>query len=1231
MISGMVGQQLGMFQGYGGYAQGIGVGAGLYPPNPGMSPGMMPPPTSLMGVRPGQAGMYGEQFAMRMANAGMGGMAAGGAAARGVASMFMPFDPMSGALMGGMMGMAAGPMGAVIGAAGGAAVGAGLGLASYGIQRTVGAYTNAFTGGMQDQASLNSTLRNNFQFFGGQGAMGRGFGQSQMGQIGSMISSELRRNPMSNAQEMNNLIAGGADAGQFTGTRDVQQFTQNFRRMLDNLRSVQRELGGTLTDALSFVRSSQQAGIFQNADRVNFAAEIRTAEAVTGMDRNQLVALSAQGAGIARTFGARGSQGAMGVLRAATTMGAALSSGSVSSELLSEATGGLTGSDAIAAFSTNMMQRAGNFSRRGMGRFSMFAMSNASGSGLDEDMLARFRTGDISVSEVSGAAHRNVRGMGRAHALNSEGRLRGEMMEEGGMSAQIGMMRLMLGDRVLDAGDDTAQLVLQRRFNMSQPESEMMLHMIRNQGRIAETETLDRMGAARATSRGRDITENRSFEAFERALEHGLSDATGLTAARDMGRRTMTRVSSFIERAMNDLMGVAESSLTSSDRGALNRVAMGRATRDDIARLSVGSDGARGGGLRTADLFRESLASTALAALPFGLGEHAPEGMRMSLGRRLEARGVTGLRGEGAEVSAMQAVEDIERARTGSVSGATRTELRAMERERGRSSRAIVEAELEAGGRGSAEFYEALSRRGVSANAADAYMARMGVTDFGAEYNASNLGGGGRTDAGMWQRDLMRGGANLLRMATGGMAGFMGGGMDLLRMTGALGHEGEAETMRALASPGERSAMSLAERIRASADRMDEHAADATREERTATRRITESMRGIGEEALTTLAENEEFQASARRLSGATTPEDVRAEIESMRETAILAGDTDQRRAMEGIATAMSEEFERTGSIGDEWRSTLAGVGMSDERRAELIRERNLRVSRARGTAERLGEALTDRERTEGMSGGARGRSEMIATLATARAEAAETGDLDAESAANRRYFEYIARLDPNSDEHRMWSEALPEGEAGELERMRVSHLRQFTRDVSGGGRRGARGAAAAALEGLTGGTMSDLSFTIGGGDTGRRERTVRGSDTSSVMRLLTAGGADSEAIQRQLREHLSGLGIENADDLVSQFTELAEGGFSADTSGGRSEAERLSELFEESGVTEAVERRETEETLANQRRTDPLGVERNALLTTMEGHLRTIATASGDQTVPPPPTGGAGATPVST
>lgn len=1181
MISGMVGQQVGMFAGYGGYAQQI---------NPMMMgyPGMMPPAMPQLGagaaMRRGMGGVYGEQAAMRMANVGQTAMGVG-MAGLGVLSAFspIPMDPFSG----GMMGLMRGGIGGGLMGAGAGAVAA---LPLYAATQAAQVYGGAFMGGMQDQAALNSTLRNNFQHFGGQGAFGRGFSQNQMGQIGQMISGELRRSPFSNAQEMNQLVQGGAEAGMFTAVRDVQQFTQRFRTMLNTLRDVQRELGGTLTDALQFVRGAQQAGIFRNADQANFASEVRTAEAVTGMDRNQLIALSAQGAQISRAFGGVGRQGAMGALRGAQTLGAAIQSGVVNQEMLSEATGGLMGAEAIGAFTTNMLQRAGRFSRTGMGRFSLFALSNAEGTGLDADMMSRFMAGDLSTGEVSRAAHRRVGGMGRARALNREGMLRGAVMEEGGMAAQIGMMRLMVGDRVLDQSDDMASLVLQRRFHMSRPESELMMNLMRNQGTIAQEEAMTARGARRQTDVARDISENRSVDAFMRQLEHGMSDTMGVTRVRELGRSFMTRISSLAERAMNDILGISASTLTRGDEAALNRMFLGRSSAADIARLDTRGAGGGGDMINAESLFDRPLAQDVLHALPFGMGGHVP----LTAGEALSRRGVRGLRGAGAGATARDAIEEARQAQSGVVMGDSRLALDRLDADTERTMRRISQADLMSAGLGdSSRFYQLL---GGDANAIDAFMANNGMTGTmrgaGGVPSLANVGAGGRITAGGLGRDALR---------------FMLGGATGMAVSEALGFGG-SETLAALRTPEESAAAFFTggnagfrrEMLRRSGGRTGADVRetisymegaglgdDAVRrtlglsENRAAL--LLEGVEGVDRSAMEAVLGSEEFQGRARRILGAG--EGLGDELEALRRYAGTLEDPAQRRAVESLAEQINQGAGANGEITGELRRALEASGFDPRRIAEIRTRRADMASEYRAMARGItavgGEGLSE------LAGAFTGAGEAL------------MGTEDPTEAVNRARM-MLSRMDTGTEEYGDVASALGGTEGGRALMAAAAQDRHMRRALSGRGRRGGAEAAETALGAITGGSLSEMEFTVGG-------RTIRGSDRNAARRIagiLSGGGRGAEEVMTQLTTHLRGLGMseEEASGMVGTVTMGFMGG-----RGGTMSEGAIEDLIRSTGSSETLSRvrREGSERMARER--DPLGFERNQILGRMETALTSI------------------------
>lgn len=1125
----------------------------------------------------GGAGMYGEQAAAMMGSAGRGAMAMGrlgvelgagvmgGMAGTGMAGM-MGYGAMSG------IGIGAGVMGGMMASAPIMAAGA---AASY--------YGNQFTGGMNDQAALNATMRANFNQFGGGGPMGRGFGQAQMGQVGSMISSELRRNPFSNAQEMNQLIAGGAESGMMTGVRDVQSFTQNFRRMLDTLRSVQRELGGTLTDALQFVRTSQQAGIFQSADRVNFAAEVRNAEAVTGMDRTQLTALAATGAATSRAFGGVGRSGAYGALRGASTLGAAMSSGSINAEMLSEATGGLTGAEAIGAFTQNMMERSGRFSRTGAGRWSLFAMSNASGTGIDREMMDRFATGDVSSGDIMRRAHENVGGMGRARALNSEGRLRGEVMAEGGLAVQLGLFRERLGGAGADLGSDRASLFMQRRMGMSHAESNVMMSLMRNQSRIAERESFDAMGSEREADFNREMSENRGVGAFMTRFEHGLNEALGGPEVREAARRFVTRISSAAERISDAVVGrTTGSTMSEGDRAAINRVSIGRGTAADIEllRLSAGTPGA--GSLTSENLFRRSMAGDVLGMM----GMHGGE----SIGERMEALGVRGLRGADAGGNARDFMSRAADAARGVVSEDLRGEVAANVGDEAAFTRRILDARTAAGPAGS-DFYRLM---GGDIHATNASMSLLGMPETGlmpGRGSLSGLGGMGWRDvAGGMARGAMAGGAaGLLHGGlAGGFAGAVGGGLDSITALGADPSagaaariaRGDAANARDRELAGELGNMGGVgdDMIRqltaeASGTSGDPRAAAALR-------MINRSRGGATAEGVTAYTSTDSFRRRISRLStmsdDATGREDILASME--REVARMAPGSPEEASARNTIDHLRSTLEASGGTLDADTMAMA----IDPRRAEETRDELNRLSaNARGFARGL----------EGVEGAG-----DLAGRFTAAGEAFRSGDVDAANREMRGAVADLTALDPDSEEYRARAATLSGTAEGRAILRAASGDRTSNRRLSGA--RGRAAVGSEAMDILTGG-MGVEGMNIEVGPEGRRRRL---GSASSIWERLTRGGEGAADIERQLTTELEGMGASDAAGLTSEFRRMSEGGITTD------EAARMREL---TAADEGLNTAAREATDAAMRAANPLDAARNDLLTEIRNFTRTTATGA--------------------
>jgi hypothetical protein len=509
---------------------------------------------------------------------------------------------------------------------------------------------------------------------------------------------------------------------------------------------------------------------------------------------------------------------------------------------------------------------------------------------------------------------------------------------------------------------------------------------------------------------------------------------------------------------------------------------------------------------------------------------------------------------------------------------------------------------------------------GGNANAIDAFRAQQGLAPVGADVtaaNMANLGGGGRITGGMIGRDLLRIGTRGL-LSGGGIAGAIGGALGSM-LTGGTGG---LEIGTAMQSPEDRAASSLAERLSMSALAFENRAGGQTgdtvrarleeaasiggtpAEQEDRQRRIlqettsqaaltAEGMRGVTHEQLATLSGSETFQARTRRILGADSG-DVTGEIEQLEREAETAGG-EQGTAMAAVATMLRQEMEDNGGeISEATRTAMRSTGVDQQRTTEIIDARRDMAHFYEETARRVS------ARVEEGGGSAESRARMGGAATQMRALAGRLRDISQDpNEAARQVRQQLADLDPNSDEYREISEAMGTGEDATALRAAVSQTRQFTRDITGEGRRGRRGAAESALGALTGGTLSDMSFSVMRGRPGhQREQRVTGA--SSIMQLLQRGGADASRIEAQLTEQLRGMGVSGAEGLVSEFT--------------RDEAHRLETRLEESGVGAAAQRQQAAATEAAQRRSDPLGVQRNDLLTEIRNHIRTMAGAGGDE-----------------
>jgi hypothetical protein len=781
--------------------------------------------------------------------------------------------------------------------------------------------------------------------------------------------------------------------------------------------------------------------------------------------------------------------------------------------MLSEATGGLQGSEAIQAFTMRMMNMTDRFSRTGAGRYMTFAMSNENGTGLDQVALARMRAGDISVSEIRRRAQHNVNSMGRARALNQEGFLRGAQMEEGGVSGQLTHIRQAMGEAGVDPGSERAQHWMRRVHHLSQSEAQLMSTLMRNQGSIALNEDVTRAASGREAAYNREVSEHRSFDAFTRQLEHGLSENLGMTEARDMGRRFATRISSAVERGFNAMMGLAEGQLSRDQQMSLARISLGRGTAADIREAQRGFSGGPGFS-GTWNPNSSSLADQLL----HGMGMHS----RGSVTEQMEARGDRNFGRYGA-VTQIDRVMRADLARQGVVTGADRTALEGLMGARQDTLADITQAQMRAHGAGHEDnWYQYLRGAGNgNANAVDAYLASINAT--GAQGRAPSV------EQGMMGRGGVGAAVDAMFGSTrydNAMSFVAGGGHAMRRERASI----DAERRRFREGPFSISGMM---EMQARSDRGSAAAAGLVGDE--------EALRGLmGGGTFRTLYD--------QALGSTGNAGAFQSGLSSLREEA-LRMEGPQRATAQSLIRQMEESYKVNGGrLGTEFSDITQDPRQRDAYRRQIaVTQGNFRVMGAQ-------------------IGGLQGL-ESFGSQLTGIADLYARGGPDAANQINQGMFDFTRNVAHASDADRQrLYEQMGTTDHGRMMMQSIMQYEARDMNLGGRGRRGAMGARESAAELATGGSVGDMEFRV----RGRRVRGRQGLEAAARLTGDDLTAARSDYI-RQMQEQ--GVGAEGAGQMFDAYRRASSG---SDTENGRrvqfnqSERDELQKLAQSTGIDEA-------------------------------------------------------------
>lgn len=615
-VGGMIGGQLGMFGNFASYANQISPGqAGnrsmpSYSNPMGQGAGMAfeaPPPPGFEDHRSGAVRGMGSA-ASHVAGAYGAATLAGSFLPGRIGGAFSALDPFSSGLGGALRGsgLASGvtsEMGimARLGSYGGNAariagggfggmaragvMGLGAGMLAAAPAMAIGGALQYGAGqmmeGAQFQHQVGNVLKQNFRHVNSSAQNGVGFSDRESNQIGGMIRNMGNSDMMSTPQELLRVMQSGAASGSFSAVRDVKEFKKKFQDMVSSLKEVAKVMSTTLEGAMPFISESKKMGLWTPQDIKQGVGMARGASINSGLSMAETTGMMSQGSDMARSIGASGASGAAGMAKSLSMVGGGLRSGILSERQLSEATGGLKGSEAVSSLAGTLQHGTTRFAASGRARWMLAAMANKGMDGLDEGKMGLMTSGAFSLGDIRGMAEKNVSGRG-ADFVSGEQDMRSDLVKQGPM-AQLGLVRTLAGKRLYGkSGTDklVTRRMMEQYFGVGGKQADAMADMARRLPEIMRENQQRTNTSLDQESRNRDEMMNHSMEGISRKIGAWWSKSVQ-EPLQKMGASVSASLSSYMEEAGNKMWGRPSSGFALRGLSNSESHAFGRAVGGD--------------------------------------------------------------------------------------------------------------------------------------------------------------------------------------------------------------------------------------------------------------------------------------------------------------------------------------------------------------------------------------------------------------------------------------------------------------------------------------------------------------------------------------------------------------------------------------------------------------------------------------------------------------------------
>jgi len=206
--------------------------------------------------------------------------------------------------------------------------------------------------------------------------------------------------------ELHKIMGKINDMNLLQGARNASDFKNKFTGVIKALRSMSKDLGTTMEEALPFLQSSVNQGFLKQSDQVRNVRLLQGSSGIgIGVGRGTLNQMQQQGADTMRSMGGDSRFGAHGMRQISNQLSVAQEMGVVSQGDITRITGKIgeegnkAASQMLFGAQTKFMQSSGAGRMLTAGLAARDDEGNFTGE-LDQERLGKFKSGDMSATEL---------------------------------------------------------------------------------------------------------------------------------------------------------------------------------------------------------------------------------------------------------------------------------------------------------------------------------------------------------------------------------------------------------------------------------------------------------------------------------------------------------------------------------------------------------------------------------------------------------------------------------------------------------------------------------------------------------------------------------------------------------------------------------------------------------------------------------------------------------------